>query len=76
MIVILAAKTKRRERKNAHLVGVVVEKRDQNTPHADLPPEHVVREAIGVRNQREARRDENHRNIHQASDKRRVSGST
>ena len=58
MIATLAAKTKRRERKSAHLVGVAAEKRDQNIPHADPPPEHVAREASGARNLRKERKDE------------------
>jgi len=58
LIATLAAKTKRRERKSAHLVGVAAEKKDQNTPHADPPLEHVAREANGVRNLRKEKKDE------------------
>ena len=58
LIATLAARIKRQERKSAHLVAEAAAKRDQNTPHADLPPALVVKEENGARNLKKEKKDE------------------
>jgi len=72
LIATLAVRIRRQETRNAHPVGVQVMKRDQNILHVDPPPAHVVRKEAGAKSQREARRDEVNRIIHQTGYQRRV----